>query len=324
LVPGTKTGKLLLTHSKTPEAIADEQRLPAFFFIQSNVWFAIIGLLRKDWEGLFMKTGLDLINDIDNCVLGKEEMAFWWLGQMGYAVKMGDAVVYLDLFLSELAGRNIPPLLQPQEITNADFIIGSHDHIDHIDRDVWHQLSLSSPDAVFVVPALLVKSLARELDIPEARFAGLDDGKSFMKQGLKITGIPAAHEFLDQDTTTGQYPYLGCIVEGNGRTLYHAGDSCIYEGLQQRLRKWAKIDVMFLPINGRDARRYLDNCIGNMTYQEAVDLAGSIRPGLVVPGHYEMFTGNSADPMLFAAYLEAKYPGVAYWIGSHGERVLVK
>jgi L-ascorbate metabolism protein UlaG (beta-lactamase superfamily) len=60
-----------------------------------------------------------------------------------------------------------------------------------------------------------------------------------------------------------------------------------------------------------------------MTYQEAVDLAGNLRPKLVVPGHYEMFSSNSQDPALFADYLDAKYPGIQCWIGDHGEKVIV-
>ena len=268
-----------------------------------------------------MKTGINLINEINHCTLGNGDLAFWWLGQLGYAVKLGDRVIYIDAFLSNHPERNIPPLLKPEEITNADFIVGTHDHLDHIDREVWHQLALSSPQAIFVVPAILIESLARELDIPQGRFAGLEDGVPFTLKGVRITGIPAAHEFLDQDLITGQYPYQGCVIEGNGCCFYHSGDCCIYEGLQQRLRQWDRFDVMFLPINGRDARKYRSNLIGNMTYQEAVDLVGSLKPRLAVPGHFEMFTGNSEDPYLFQDYLDAKYPGVACWIGGHGEMV---
>lgn len=105
--------------------------------------------------------------------------------------------------------------------------------------------------------------------------------------------------------------------------MYHSGDTCIYEGMYTKLRKWNKFDVMFIPINGRDAKKYGKNCMGNITYQEAVDLAGSINPRLVVPGHYEMFTENSEDPSLFADYINAKYPEVNYWIGEHGQSVKV-
>ena len=269
-----------------------------------------------------MKKGLELIEEIDSCVLEKGNSAFWWLGQMGYIVKLGEVVIYLDAFLSDYPGRNISPLIKAEEVINADFIFGSHDHVDHIDRGAWHQISLSSPKAKFVVPKLLIKGLSEDLNILEERFIGLDDGKSVIAGGLKITGIAAAHEFLDQDAVTGSYPYLGFIIEGSGCVLYHSGDTCIYEGLHFKLKKWNRVDVMFIPINGRDAKKYRANIIGNMTYQEAVDLAGTVKPGLVVPGHYEMFSSNSEDPLLFIDYVEAKYPDIQYWVGSHGDKVL--
>jgi L-ascorbate metabolism protein UlaG (beta-lactamase superfamily) len=270
-----------------------------------------------------MKSGIELINDINKCVLENGNIAFWWLGQLGYVIKLGETVIYLDAFLSDFPARNIPSLLKPEEIVNADFVIGTHDHIDHIDRKVWYQLSISSPNAKFIIPKLLIDNLSDDLNIPRNRFIGLDDGISILEKGLKITGIPAAHEFLDQDPNSGHYPYLGYIIEGNGCTIYHSGDTCIYEGMYSRLRKWNKFDVIFIPINGRDAKRYRENCIGNITYQEAVDLSDAIRPKLVVPGHYEMFTENSEYPALFADYINVKYPEIKYWIGEHWERVIV-
>ena len=75
------------------------------------------------------------------------------------------------------------------------------------------------------------------------------------------------------------------------------------------IKAFGKIDVELLPINGRDARRYSNNCIGNMTYQEAADLAGEVGPGIIIPGHWDMFADNSADPQAFADYIEVKYKG---------------
>ena len=57
-----------------------------------------------------------------------------------------------------------------------------------------------------------------------------------------------------------------------------------------------------------DARRLKRHCIGNMTYQEAADLAGALQPGLTVPAHYDMFAMNSLNPKLFFDYMKVKYP----------------
>ncbi|MGD0092496.1 MAG: MBL fold metallo-hydrolase [Planctomycetota bacterium] len=275
-----------------------------------------------------MLTGTKLIADVDACQVQPGQLALWWLGQHSFIVKLGATVIYIDPYLSARSTRLVPPLLRPEEMTNAAFICGTHDHSDHIDRPVWPALAAASPAAKFVVPELLREKLAQELHIPVERFIGLDDGKTIMAQlqqqagELKISAVAAAHEFLDQDPATGRYPHLGYIVEGNGCTLYHSGDCCIYEGLQTKLRRW-RFDVVFLPINGRDAKRLASNCLGNMTYQEAADLAGALQPRLTIPAHYDMFPNNLGDPAAFSDYMHVKYPKLKVHVCGHGRRFVL-
>jgi L-ascorbate 6-phosphate lactonase len=280
--------------------------------------------LKGRWREEAVTKGAELASSVASCKVERGSIAFWWLGQLGFIVKSRSAVFVVDAFLSDHVDRKVPPLLSPKELTFAEYILGTHDHEDHVNRKAWHQVSVSSPQAKFVVPALLVDSLSRDLDIPRERFIGLNDGTSMDDRGVKITGVAAAHEFLDRDPKTGSYPYLGYVIESDGCVVYHSGDCCIYEGLVSRLQKWGRIDVMFLPINGRDGKRYRQNCIGNMTYQEAADLAGIVKTRLVVPGHYDMFDNNPGDPIAFAEYLEAKYPTMRFWVGGHGEKVLLE
>jgi L-ascorbate 6-phosphate lactonase len=268
-----------------------------------------------------MLTGSALVNDIEACELAHGQLALWWLGQFGFVLKLGRTVLYLDPFLTPMPERQAPPLLSPHELRHAAYILGSHDHGDHVDRPAWPALAQAAPAARFVVPELLRGQLCHDLAIPDERFIGLDDGQSWEQDGLRITGIAAAHEFLDRDPMTGRYPYLGYVVEGNGCVVYHSGDCCVYEGLLTKLQRWS-LDVVLLPINGRDARRLAAGCIGNMTYQEAADLAGSLRPRLIIPAHYDMFAMNMEDPELFLAYMRVKYPQLTVRRPAYGERIL--
>jgi L-ascorbate metabolism protein UlaG (beta-lactamase superfamily) len=61
-----------------------------------------------------------------------------------------------------------------------------------------------------------------------------------------------------------------------------------------------------------------------MTYQEAADLAGAMRPGAVIPAHYEMFAANSADVNDFVEYVRVKYPAQRVVAPRHGERVVME
>ena len=267
-----------------------------------------------------MLTGDQLIADIDAADVPTGNVAFWWLGQHSFILKFGGRIIYIDPYLSPKDARLVPPLFIPEQMAHADIVIGTHDHGDHIDRKVWPDIARAT-NATFVVPDLVRESVISEQGIPAERILGLDDGTSLDVGGIKLTGVAAAHEFLDQDPETGRYPYLGVVLESDGTKVYHAGDTIKYEGLETRLKQHTPLALAFLPINGRDAERFATGTIGNMTYQEAVDLAGAIQPGLTVPTHYDMFAHNQEDPRLFANYAKVKFPDLKVLISPYGTKV---
>jgi L-ascorbate metabolism protein UlaG (beta-lactamase superfamily) len=265
-----------------------------------------------------MKTGCELTKEIDEKKVTSGSLCFWWLGQQSFVVKTETVVFYLDPYLSGHEERLVPPLLEPFDVANADYITGSHDHSDHIDHEALPGMLAANPRAKLIVPRCAGPGLEAE-GIDMSRVVMMNDEQVHEDGPVRITAIKAAHELFDYVSGTG-YPYLGYVIEADGVVIYHSGDTCIYDGLASRLKSW-NITVAFLPINGRDARRLKAGCIGNMTYQEAVDLAGAVCPKLTVPAHYEMFSFNSEDPRLFAEYMDVKFPELKYWIGEHGTAV---
>ncbi len=232
----------------------------------------------------------------------------WWMGQMGLLVKMGATVLCIDYFASEMPNRRTPPPVPMEEMRHIDAFLGTHDHLDHIDHGAWKVWARCCPEAKFVFPRLHLQGVLAD-GVPEENCLGLTDGESCRVGDVTIHAIPAAHEFLSPDPATGMFPFLQYIIEGNGIRIYHAGDTVRYEGMLPKLKAFGPIDAALLPINGRDGKRYRNDFIGNMTFQEAADLAGELKPKAVIPGHWDMFAENPGDPDAFADYLDAKYPG---------------
>ncbi len=231
-----------------------------------------------------------------------------WLGQMGILIEADNIRLCIDYFASADDLRQTPVPIPAGELKGVDVFLGTHDHLDHIDHEAWKIWAKTNPNAKFVFPAAhMDKILADGVDIHNA--VGLNDGESVKMDNLTIHAIAAAHEFTDRDPVTGFYPYLQYLIEIGGVRIHHAGDTVRYEGMMPKIKAFGSIDAEILPINGRDAKRYRQNCIGNMTYQEAADLAGEIDPGMIIPGHWDMFADNSEDPEAFADYLDAKYGG---------------
>jgi L-ascorbate metabolism protein UlaG (beta-lactamase superfamily) len=234
-----------------------------------------------------------------------EALGLWWLGQASFILKGGGATVYVDPYLAESPRRIVPPPLRPEEVTDADLILCTHDHGDHIDPKSLPGIAAASPRAPIVVPGVArERVIAMGIDAGRVVVPPVDAPLTFGP--ITVTAIPAAHEGLDYTPERG-YPYLGYVIRLNGVVAYHSGDCCMYDGLIERLRQH-KPDVAMLPINGHDWKRLHERCIGNMTYREAADLADEADIDVTIPMHYGMFRNNHEPPGAFANYVLEFYP----------------
>ncbi len=255
--------------------------------------------------------GIDLISRIEALEVGGRSLAFWGLGQVGVAIKGPTGVIYVDPYLTDSDGeggslpRTFPPPLAPAAVTNASAVLLTHVHIDHTDPDTVLPLSEASPEARFVAPFTSRDALV-DAGLREDRVVVPEVGEPFEVSGATVTAVPSAHTELEYDAERG-YPYLGYVIEWNGVTVYHAGDTVVYDGMVETLSS-LDIDVAFVPINGRDYFRTSRGIIGNTGFREAAELAETLDVGLLVPTHYDLIEGNTADPGRFVSHLYATNP----------------
>lgn len=161
-------------------------------------------------------------------------------------------------------------------------------------------LAEASSDASFVASFTARDTLA-EARLETGRLIVPEVGKALSAAGATITAFPSAHTELERDPERG-YPYLGYVIEWGGVTIYHAGDTVIYDGLIETFSGW-RIDVAFVPINGRDYFRTKNGLVGNTDLREAAELAETLNVGVIVPTHYDLLAFNAADPGHFVSYL---------------------
>lgn len=250
--------------------------------------------------------GIGLIGRIDALEVGGRSLALWGLGQVGVAIKGPTGVIYVDPYLTDSDGeggslpRTFPPPLTPGEVTNASAVLLTHDHIDHTDPDTLLPLAASSPEARFVAPYTSRDTLA-DSGLDANRVVVPEVGEPLEIAGARVTAVPSAHTEIEHEPERG-YPYLGYVAEWNGVTVYHAGDTVVYDGLIETLSAW-RIDVALIPINGRDFFRTSRGIIGNTDLREVAELTETLDFGLIVPTHYDLISGNTVDPGHFVSHL---------------------
>jgi L-ascorbate metabolism protein UlaG (beta-lactamase superfamily) len=250
-----------------------------------------------------VRQGPELVAEIARTAPPAGTLVAWWLGQSGFLFKSPSGMLAVDLYLSEhltrkYAGTNRPHIrmtrspISGHELAAVDLVLASHKHSDHFDPETLTAILAASP-AVFGFPEA-IRDHAEALGLPADRLIGLDAGDCIERAGFRVRAVPSAHENLDTDAA-GRHLYLGSVIESEGLRLYHSGDSLVYPGLAETLSA-GPMDVLFLPINGRDPARGVP---GNMSAGEAVQLAAQVRPRFVVPHHYDMFTFNTVPASVF-------------------------
>lgn len=242
-----------------------------------------------------------LLADIADANRNDGHVHLWWLGQSGFLVQFEGRHLLLDPYLSDsltakYADTDKPHVrmteraIAPAALDFIDVVTSSHNHTDHLDAATLRPLLRANPDATLVVPVANRAVVAERLGVDPSVPIALEFHDSVSVGPFQIEAVPAAHENLDPQ-------YAGYVVRCGPWTIYHSGDTVLYEGMAEQLRPHA-IDVALLPINGRAPERRV---AGNLTAREAAGLGKAVGARAVIPCHFEMFTFNTADPADFVA-----------------------
>lgn len=224
----------------------------------------------------------------------------WWLGQSGFLVQWQGKHLLLDPYLSDsltkkYAATDKPHtrmtelVIAPERLNFVDVMTSSHNHTDHLDPETLLPLAKMNPNIVMVCPEANRVTVRERSGLPEERIKGLDAGQNISVAGFEFHAVPAAHEKLDRDKD-GRHIYLGFVVKFGPWTIYHSGDTMLFEGMVDILKPF-NVDVALLPINGRAPERLV---AGNLWGREAAQLAKNIGAKVVIPCHYDLFTFNTA------------------------------
>lgn len=222
-----------------------------------------------------------------------------WLGQAGFLIEFPRLRILLDPFLSDHPARLYPPPRDESLATGVDWLLVTHEHLDHLDLDFLSVLAERSPGLQVGLPAPIAGLLEGIIE-PE-RVRSVVPGDSLeLGDGVSAKVLPAFHgvEVADgysDGASGGTARFVGYVIRTSSGAIYHSGDSIVNGDLLTAVQA-AEIDVALLPINGRDYFRESEGLVGNMNAGEAVRLAVAAGAHTLVPMHWDLFRGNTVSP----------------------------
>lgn len=242
------------------------------------------------------------------------------LGQSGCRLSFPGAIVYIDPYLSNSVQtldsadleRQIQIPSQPCDITDADIVLITHEHIDHCDPHTLPMLSNASPQACFIGPAPVLNRL-REWGIDSGRIKLATESWENLTAELQVRAVPAAHPEIERDDS-GNLSCIGYLLNYGGQKLYIAGDTFARQEIIDELVANGPVHTAFLPVNEHNFFKGRRGIIGNMSVREAFQFASEIGAKQVVAVHWDMFAVNAVDPDEIRLIHQRTNPGFALLI----------
>lgn len=236
----------------------------------------------------------------------------WYLGCNGFIVKAADSTtVFIDPYLGTgdppRTVRMIPVPFAPEDVQEADAVLATHDHTDHVHGPSQAPI-IAGTDAVFYGADPAVETAtewSREYAVDNDDIQTVVEGEVFDVGSLTISVEPA----YDPDATQP----VSFVIEHAAGTFFHGGDarpSDAFESIGAR----HDIDLGALAFGSAGMIR--DKQTRTPTYTQwysdenmVVEAAVQLQLKRLVPTHWDMWKGLTADPSALRHHIRSfPYP----------------
>jgi len=215
-----------------------------------------------------------------------------WLSHSAFEISSEKLVVYVDPYIS---GNPETPI-RVEEIKKANYILVTHDHFDHLGDAIT--IAKNTGAKIVVVPELAEKLGKEGVSVVAPNMGSMIK----LEENFSVGMVQAFH------TSTIGAP-VGFVFTVNGKTFYHAGDTCLF-GDMKLIGEIYKPEVALLPIGG----------YYTMGPKEAAIATSLLKPKVVIPMHYRTFPVLEQNADKFVDEVKKITPEVKVVVLKPGEK----
>ncbi|QLG62394.1 MBL fold metallo-hydrolase [Halorarum salinum] len=244
-----------------------------------------------------------------------EGVSLWYLGCNGFALKGSDGTtLWIDPYLGTgdppRTVRMVPVPFDPADVTAADAVLATHEHTDHVHGPSQAPVlsntgaSLYAPDDSLAV-AREEEAWTEEWDVTDDQFVEVSEGDAVTigEFDVDVVGVN------DPDAS---HP-VGYVVQHDAGTVFHGGDTKPHDGFAEVAREYdVDLAVVAFGSVGRIDDKETSEPTVTKWYSdenEAVAVASALEATRMLPSHWDMWKGLTADPTALHEHVRSfEYP----------------
>ncbi len=208
----------------------------------------------------------------------KDTLSSTWLGHSSLLIRIGQYKIITDPVFEKKVSFVGPkrfnkeyPIV-PEQLTDIDLIIISHDHYDHLNKDTIQRLAPMTK--AFIVPLAVGKRLV-SWGIPENKITELDWWENYkFDNQLTITSTPAQHFSGRGINDRNKTLWSSWVIQTPEYKLFFSGDSGFFNGFKKIGDKFGPFDMTFLECGAYNKLWRGVHMFPEETVQAHIDLKG--------------------------------------------------
>ncbi len=211
-------------------------------------------------------------------------MKLTWLGHAAFHLELGGQHILIDPFWT---GNPKFPQGYEERLERVDVIVVTHGHEDHLGDTA----RLAAKYGATVVAQYEICMWVNAQGVE--RLQPMNTGGAIEQDGIRYVMVPAFHSsaIIRDGTPVTMGDPAGFVIQGDGHSLYHAGDTALFSDMRLIQRLYAP-KIGFIPVGDRFT-------MGPET--AAIACNEFLELDLVIPIHWGTFDLLSGDPNDFAA-----------------------
>jgi L-ascorbate metabolism protein UlaG (beta-lactamase superfamily) len=225
----------------------------------------------------------------DTSFLNNHNDVIVWLGHASFFIRINGINILTDpiFFKSGNTKRKSPMPFDPNLLRSIDYILISHDHNDHLDKQSMQLIYQNNNRPEILSGLRMDKWMHKMLKDPKVQTAGWYQQYKTDTSEIKIYFMPARHWSKRHLWDTNKHLWGSFVIEANGKKIFFGGDSGYGCHFKQIAELCKGIDICILGIGSYKPVWFMSS--NHTSPYDAVKAANEMQVKQLIPMHYGTF-----------------------------------